>query len=162
MNALEKYHKLYQENLVHGNDEKIRSMFGEHMSELVEIIYSKIPQVIDDFVDDLESGIESTKWHNYLTEKEAKMILSKLNPAAKWTISDVENTCDNLGVPYENKPHWNLPALAVAMNAINSDFKSLRGLFDDETKYVSQVYKMAVEMLEDIDNPRYIRKRYLS
>ena len=162
MSAIEKHDEMYDTYLVKGDNPHIMYLMGSYYKGFVHEINKTHPKAVEDLMGKMEAGIESLNWNNYLTEKEANGILATLTPSAIWTTSDVHSACESLGVICEKKPHWNLQSLTVVMNDINSNQgKTLKSLVATEDEYVVLIYKLAIDLLEDKDNVRYVRKRFL-
>lgn len=154
----EKYHEMYHKHLVDGKDPKVMAIWGKHEKKMVHELIEKHPEVAEKYINGLEACICSIGWNNYLTRKEAEYILSEMSPKAKWTIEEVESACKSLGVECENKPYFNLYALAVTMNMEVSDHeKTLSRHFPDERQMITFVYNWSMEDLMDKDRPEYIR-----
>lgn len=84
--------------------------------------------------------------------------MSGMSPKAKWTIEEVECDCKTLGVPCEDKPYFNLCALAVTMNMEVSDHEKTIGKhFANDTQAIHFIYEWAIEDLMDKYHPEYIR-----
>lgn len=156
-----KYNELYDKHLVKGKDTEVMKLWGECDMWEFDYLADNYPQVAEMFLEKRMGAIEAKQWHNYLTEKEAKAIMSKMNPAAKWSVEEIKSACATLGVPDEEAPYFNCYALAVEMNALMSDHKkSYEETFSDKTALVTFVYKQAVEMLKDADGKFKIRKYF--
>lgn len=155
------YKDLYHKHLVDNKDVEMMKLWGKIDKHEFNYLAEHHPDIAQMFLEKRLGTMESHKWHNYVTEKEAVHIMSKMNPAAKWTIAEVKAATASLGVPDEKEPYFNCYALAVTMNMIMSDHaKSLNEAFPDKTALVTFVYKQAVEKLQDADRPRFLREYY--
>lgn len=119
------------------------------------------------------SGIE---YHNFVTPNEATSVASHFinddtmitgsgapSKGAHWSMDALKGFLSQNGIPLEDKPHYNWPALWLTVNMIYSDyanaFVELFGSKDNE--YIAQSsYKFAVKKLEDLDRPHFIREYF--
>ena len=119
-----------------------------------------------DFDDMMEicEGVEEYK--NFLTEKEAKELVSKLENYdktnyPKWPNStQVFDAVKSIGGEVEDKGHYNKWALFFAMNMIHSDYGGVLSSMSSGTDYAKLCYKMAIAWLHDPDRDSSIRKMY--
>lgn len=161
MTALEKHDVLYKLHILEGSDSKVMAMFNEHYKKMAHTMAEKSPAYFEAWVDNLYACIEGKDWNQFLTHKEAEVIIDEMTPSARWTIEEVEVACTELGVICEKKPAWNLPALATAMNMEASDHaKSTAMLALEPEKEIKLIYMRAVEKLEDGDGLFDIRYYY--
>lgn len=110
--------------------------------------------------------LESIRWKQYLTAKEAQKIVDGMNPKAPWTRDAWKNAMTQLGLSMEEEPYYNPCALWTEMNKMYSDFgeeiAALLGkpLNPTDTDIISACYKMALKTLKDRDGVYCIRKYF--
>lgn len=161
MELQHKYKEIYHKYLIDGTDVNKMKLWGECDKWEFKYLIEHHPQLAETFFEHRIGVLESSSWNNYLTEKEAKKILSLMSPPAKWTIDDVKETCMSMSLIYEKVPFFNLNALATTMNMLMSDHKkSLTETFHDQTQLIIFVYKQAVEKLEDADREKFLREYF--
>lgn len=161
MTTLEKHDALYAKHLAEGTDPKAMAMFGEHYKKLAHHVAEKHPAYMEEWLDNLHACIEGQDWLQFLTPREVELITSAMTPKAKWTIEEVEEVCLELGIPYEKKSLWNLPALTAVMNMEASDHEKSNAILELEPeKEIKLIYMRAVEKLEDTDGRFNVRKYF--
>lgn len=141
---------------------KNMKVFGNVMTEMMDVMIQKMPAEAEEMVDKLEA----IKWKQYLTPKEAEAIVSKMDPSAPWKRDVWKNTMESFGLPLEEQPAYNRCALWVEMNKIYSDFgenlAELIGktLSPTDKDIISACYKLALKNLKDKDGVYNIRKYF--
>lgn len=147
------------------NSQKIEYMhtFGNVHREMFEWFVSNKPELAQEWLDKLES----IRWRQYLTPKEAEKIVAGMNPKAPWSREAWNNAMDSLGLVKEESPYYNRCALWVEMNKQYSDqgttVAELIGMPLAQIpadKIVPAMYKMALNLLKDRDNVYDIRKYF--
>ena len=137
--------------------------FGNVHKEMMEWMIQNKPDLAQEWI----GKLESIKWCNYLTPKEAEKIVSEMVPKAPWSREAWKNAMQSLGLPIEEDPYYNSCALWVEMNKIYSDYgeeiASLLGkpLSPSDKDIISACYKMALKNLKDKDGVYDIRKYFL-
>jgi len=133
--------------------------FGNVHKEMMEWFIQAKPEMAQDWIDKLES----IRWRNYLSTKEAQKIVDGMNPKAPWGKDAWKNAMTQFGLPTEEEPYYNCNSLWVEMNKMYSDFgeeiAALLGkpLSPTDTDIISACYKMALKTLKDRDNHYLIR-----
>lgn len=144
-------------------DPKNMKAFGCVMTEMMDYLIQTRSDVAEDMINELES----IKWHQYLTPKEADKIIAGMDPKAPWTRDAWKSAMDSFGLPIEDAPHYNRCALWVEMSKIYSDFgeeiAALLGkpLSPTDKDIIGACYKMALKNLKDKDGIYNIRKYFL-
>ena len=67
------------------------------------------------------------------------------------------------GLPFEEKPYYNWPALWLTMNMIYSDYAEViaEAVGEKNADKIGETsYKMAVKKLKDKDRPNFIREYF--
>ena len=157
----EEYMSLYG---IMAQSKKPESMkaFGKVMTEMMDYLIQTKPDVAEEMIQKLES----IKWRNYLSPKEAQKIVDGMNPKAPWTRDVWKNAMTQFGLPMEEEPYYNACSLWVEMNKMYSDFgdeiAALLGkpLNPSDADIISATYKMALKTLKDQDKIYAIRKYY--
>lgn len=117
------------------------------------------------YVAEMLAVLDSMNWRNYLTEHEAKTIISQMSPKPAWPTYEVwKNRMDDADYEYSEKDLYNCYALFVVMNMIYSDsVKSIclvagRKLEDiAEEEMFGYVYSFALDKLKDEDQKFNVR-----
>ena len=154
----ERYTGLY-DYMAASRDTKNMKAFGRVMTEMMDVMLAKIPDAAEEMIDKLES----IKWHQYLTSKEAETIVAKMDPKAPWTRDQWKSAMESFGLPIEDAPYYNRCALWTEMNKMYSDFgdeiAALLGkpLTPTDNDIISACYKMALKTLRDKDGVYNIR-----
>ena len=158
----DRYMGLY-DYMAQSRDPKNMKAFGCVMNEMMDYLVANKPDVAEEMIDKLES----IKWRQYLTPKEAEKIVAGMDPKAPWTRDQWKAAMESFGLPLEEMPSYNRCALYVEMNKIYSDFgdeiASLLGkpLSPTDKDIISACYKMALKNLKDKDGMYDIRKYFL-
>ena len=138
---------------------KNMQVFGNVHKEMMDWMIANKPELAQEWLDKLES----IKWKNYLTPKEAQKIVDGMNPKAPWSRDVWKNAMTQFGLPMEEEPYYNPCALWVEMNKMYSDFgdeiAALLGkpLSPTDNDIISACYKMALKTLKDRDGVYDIR-----
>ena len=158
----DRYTALY-DYMAQSRDPKNMKAFGCVMTEMMDFLIQMKPDVAEEMIDKLES----IKWQQYLTPKEAEKVISNMDPKAPWTREQWKNTMEAFGLPMEEWPHFNKCALWVEMNKIYSDFGEEIAALLEKTQSpadkdnIAACYKMAMKNLKDKDGIYNIRKYFL-
>lgn len=158
----ERYDSLY-DYMANSKDPKNMKAFGCVMTDMMGILIAKMPDVAEEMIDKLES----IRWKQYLTPKEAESIVARMDPKAPWTRDQWRQTMESFGLPLEDAPFYNRCALWVEMNKVYSDYgeeiASLIGkpMSPNDKDIISACYKMALKTLKDKDGVYDIRKYFL-
>ena len=164
MNATElkdRYLGLY-DYMAQSRDPKNMKAFGTVMTSMMDYLIQTKPDVAEDMIDKLES----IKWHQYLTPKEAETITAKMDPKAPWSRDQWKAAMESFGLPLEEPPYYNRCALWVEMSKMYSDFgdeiAALLGkpLTPTDKDIISACYKMALKTLKDKDGVYDIRRYF--
>lgn len=157
----ERYMSLY-DYMAQSRNPKNMKVFGAVMTQMMDVMLQKMPDTAEDMIDKLES----IKWRQYLTPKEAEKIVLGMDPKAPWSREVWRNAMESFGLPLEEMPAYNRCALWVEMNKIYSDFgeeiASLLGkpLSASDKDIIAACYKMALKNLKDKDGIYDIRKYF--
>ena len=157
----DRYSGLYNEMATSGNPKNME-VFGHVMTEMMDVMLQKMPDVAEDMIDKLES----IKWHQYLTPKEAETITAKMDPKAPWSRDQWKAAMESFGLPLEEPTYYNRCALFTEMSKMYSDFgeeiAALIGkpLTPTDKDIIAACYKMALKTLKDKDGVYDIRRYF--
>ena len=161
-NLKERYDSLY-DYMAGSKDPKNMKAFGCVMTEMMDVMIAKMPDVAEEMIDQLES----IKWRQYLTPKEAQEIVDKMDPKAPWSREQWKAAMESFGLKTEEAPAYNSCALWTEMNKVYSDFgEEIAALLDKpltptDPDIITACYKMALKTLLDKDGVYNIRKYFL-
>lgn len=164
MNAQElkdRYIGLY-DYMATSREPKNMMIFGGVMTQMMDVMIQKMPDVAEEMVDKLES----IKWQQYLTPKEAEKIVAGMDPKAPWSRDQWKGAMESFGLPLEDAPFYNKCALYTEMSKMYSDFgdeiAALLGkpLSPTDPDIISACYKMALKTLKDKDGIYHIRRYF--
>ena len=161
-NLKERYDGLY-DYMANSKDPKNMKDFGCVMTEMMDVMIAKMPDVAEEMIDQLES----IRWKQYLTPKEAQKIVDGMDPKGPWSRDVWKQTMESFGLPLEEHPYYNRCALWTEMNKVYSDFgeeiASLIGkpLSPTDKDIIAACYRMALKNLKDKDGVYDIRKYFL-
>lgn len=152
----------YYDYMAASREPKNMKFFGHIMTEMMDYLIQTKPDVAEEMIDKLES----IKWKQYLTPKEADAIVSKMDPKAPWSRDAWKQAMESFGLPLDEEPCYNRCALWVEMNKMYSDFgdniAELLGkpLVPSDEDIITVCYKMALKTLKDKDDVYDIRKYF--
>lgn len=164
----DKYLELYQ-IMATGKDPKKMKIFGEAEKRIFEQVASTHPDLAESWL----SMLESVKWKNYLSMKEAMNIGLKMEnqdgtTGPKWAHDAFVSYMQGLGHKTEELPYYNSYALCITTNMIYSDhaksisqdmgFKSISEV--PQEKMAVSCYRKAIELLKDKDENFKIREYF--
>lgn len=158
----QEFYELYDMMAMSHNIKNMQT-FGNVHKEMMEWMIHNKPELAQEWIDKLES----IKWRQYLTPKEAEKIVDGMDPKGPWSREVWKSTMESLGLPLEEPPYYNKCALWTEMNKIYSDFgeeiASLIGkpLSPSDKDVIAACYKMALRNLKDKDGVYDIRKYFL-
>lgn len=138
--------------------------FGNVHKEMMEWMIQNKPSEAQEWIEKLES----IKWCNYLTAKEAEKIVSGMVPKAPWPRDTWRNAMTSLGLQMEEDPYYNSCALWAAMNQVYTDHAQT--IADNILKMPLQeipaeqlvpgMKALALDLLKDKDGVYCIRSYY--
>lgn len=153
MNLREKFDDLYT-TILSSRDAKKMKILGCMTKKIMYQTIESHPQRAEEYIEILEA----VNWNNYLTEKEADQIISKMSPAPRWTKQVWKTYMDKIGEFSEARPFYNRCALYITMCMIDSDSsKTLNNLDLNDLEYFKIVYSLATDKLLDKDGVFNIR-----
>ena len=144
----------------------VRNMetFGNVHKEMMEWMIQNKPDLAQEWI----GKLESIKWCNYLTPKEAEKIVSEMVPRAPWSREVWKNAMQSLGLPMEEEPYYNSCALWVVMNQVYTDHaqtiadnilkKPLAEIPADQL--VPGIRALALDLLKDKDKNYCVRSYF--
>ena len=157
------FSQLYQ-MMAGQEDVRMMHVFGQVHKEMMDWLIANKPELAQEWLDKLES----IKWHQYLTPKEAQFIVDKMVPAAPWKRDVWNNAMQSLEIPTEEAPYYNSCALWVEMNKQYSDHaeslaqkvwkKPLSSIPSEEI--VPAIHSLALDVLKDKDGIYNIRRYF--
>lgn len=155
----EEFKELY-DLIVHSNDKEKMHALGQVTKSMMCKFIDSYPQQAREYLDMLQS----VKWHNYVTAKEAEQIVANMMPKPMWTRTAWEGMMTNLGLPQQEEPYYNNNALYVTMSMISSDSgetiissMNANSLNMDRDQLFKFIYNLALDKLKDKDHMFNIR-----
>ena len=157
-----RYDSLY-DFMASSREQKNMEAFGHVMTEMMDYLIQTKPDVAEEMIDKLES----IRWKQYLTQREAETIIENMVPKAPWKREVWLQAMAKLGLQTEEQPYYNRCALWAEMNKQYSDHGgSVAELLGTtltaipvET-IVPAMYHMAIDLLRDKDGVYDIRKYF--
>lgn len=140
------------------NSQKVENMhtFGMVHKEMFEWFVANKPELAQEWLDKLES----IKWKNYLSQKEADKIVADMNPSAPWSRDQWRAAMKEHGFEMDKEPYYNRCALFVTMNMKMSDSGETLAKYIAGDKMFEAVYNLAVDSLTDKDGRFKIREYF--
>lgn len=130
--------------------------FGQVHKEMMEWMIANRPTEAQEWIEKLES----IRWRNYLTPKEAQKIVDNMNPKAPWSREQWKQAMMQHGYELEWEPCYNSCALWVTMNMIMSDSSETLAKYVDNGNLFKAVHDLAVDKLKDPDKVFNIRRYF--
>lgn len=163
-----RYAELYDE-MKGSKDVSKMMLFGTaftRMFDKVAVSHPDLAAMTLDFLSAME-------YNNFVTQIEAMDVASHFvnddtrvsgasepSKGAHWSMTTLKEFLTQKGLPLEEKPYYNWPALWLTVNMEYSDyaeaFAKLMGAKDNESLATAS-YTMAVKKLKDRDRSRFIR-----
>ena len=128
-------------------------VFGQVHKEMMEWMIQNKATEAQEWL----SKLESIKWNNYLTPKEAEKIVSEMKPAAPWSREKWRDAMTQHSYKMEEEPCYNTCALWVTRNMIMSDSSETLGKYISGDKLFSAVHDLAIDKLCAADKKFSIR-----
>lgn len=128
-------------------------VFGMVHKEMMEWFIQNKPELAQEWLDKLES----IKWKNYLTQKEAESIVKKMEPEAPWTEEQWKQVMEKNDINLEKEPCYNRHALWATMCMIMSDSSETITKYVEDDDLFGFVYELAVDKLTDKDGVFSVR-----
>lgn len=137
---------------------KVENMhvFGQVQKEMFEWFLANKPAEAEEFL----MKLESIRWKNYLTPREAANIVDDMVPAAPWSAEQWKSAMEKNGFELEKEPCYNWCALWVTMNMIMSDSSDTLAKYIDNDRLFDAVYALAVDKLQDRDGKFNVRSYF--
>ena len=110
------FYELYDMMAMSHDVENMR-IFGNVHKEIMEWMIQNKPDMAMEWL----GKLESIRWKNYLTQKEAEKIVANMIPKAPWSRDVWKQAMTQLGLPMEEEPYYNSCALWVVMNQVYTD-----------------------------------------
>ena len=151
----QKYYELYEYMATSQEPDNMKA-FGHVMNEMMEWMMVNKPEAAQNWIEKLES----IKWKNYLTQKEADNIVAGMSPKAPWTKEQWKNAMELQDYPMERQPCYNSCALYVEMNKLMSGSSNTISKYLADEIVFSFVHDMAVDALTDADGNYRIRSYF--
>jgi hypothetical protein len=157
-----KFDELYN-FIISSRDTGKMKMLGWVMKAMMYDTIDAHPQHADEYL----AILESVKWDNYLTEKEAETIVNAMSPAPKWTRQQWLKYMEQSGEGMEHYPCYNKCALYVTMCMVDSDdgetiasMMGKGGVATNDMDYFAMVHQFALNKLKDEDGVFNIRRYF--
>ena len=157
------FNELY-DMMAMSHDVKNMRTFGNVHKEMMEWMIANKPELAEEWL----GKLESIKWCNYLTRKEAEKIVAGMMPKAPWSRDVWKDAMTQLGLPMEEEPYYNPCALWVVMNQVYTDHaqtiadnilkKPLAQIPANEI--VPGIRALAIDLLKDKDGRYKIREYF--
>lgn len=143
--------------IVDSEDTDKMEVLGQVVKEQMNWFINNKPDMAEDFIDRLCS----VNWNNYITYKEAPIIVGNMNPKPLWSLSQIEEALSDNDLPEQEYPYYNKYALLVTLAMKASDHsESLLKVVSDKNQLFKVIYDLAIDVLKDKDGVFNIRKYF--
>ena len=158
-----KFDELYN-FIISSRDTGKMKMLGWVMKAMMYDTIDAHPQHAEEYL----AILESVRWDNYLTEKEAETIVNAMSPEPRWSkaMPQWEKQMENLGWDMEHYPCYNKCALYVTMCMVDSDDRETiteligKASSAPDLDYFKAVHRFALNKLQDKDGVFNIRRYF--
>jgi len=162
MDLNKKFDELYG-HITSSRDTRKMRMLGWVMKKMMQDAIEAHPQMAEEYL----SVLESVRWDNYLTEKEADTVIAAMEPAPKWNRQQWLKMMEQTGESAEHYPCFNRCALYVAMCMVDSDdgetiarLMGNGGVATGDMDYFAMIHQLALNKLKDKDGVFNIRRYF--
>ena len=138
------------------NDPANMKAFGNVMTEMFMWMADNKPEAAQEWMDKLSA----IKWHNYLTPKEAEMIVQGMDPQRPWSREQWRQVMEQHGFKLEEEPYYNHCALYVTMSMIYSDSSDTLKKYAQGADQFEVIHALALDKLKDKDEIFNIRSYF--
>ena len=91
------------EKMANSNEVAFMRIFGNVHKEMMDWFIANKPELAQEWLDKLQS----IKWKNYLTPKEAERIVAEMQPKAPWTKEQWRQAMEQKGFVTDEEPYYN-------------------------------------------------------
>ena len=138
------------------NEVAFMHAFGQVHKEMMEWMIQNKPDMAQEWIEKLES----IRWKNYLTTKEADTIVNNMVPRPLYNREQWRQNMEQHGLELEREPYYNRCALFATMSMIMSDSGETLKRYVESDKLFKAVYDLAVDKLTDKDGVFNIREYF--
>jgi hypothetical protein len=142
--------------MAQSKDPENMKKFGEVMCKMMDWMIQNKPDAAAEWINELES----IKWDNYLTPKEAEAIVSAMNPQRPWSRDQWKMLMEQHGYALEEEPYYNRCALYVTMCMIHSDSAETLKRFSSGNDLLEVIHALAIDKLKDRDGNFSVRRYF--
>lgn len=167
----ERYDALY-DYMKNSRDVRNMKLFGVASTN----IFNKAAEIHPELAMAMLDMLSAMEYHNFVTPVEATevaahfvnedtMVTGTPEPTKgpHWSMDVLKSFLAQRGLPLEEKPYYNWPALWLTVNMEYSDlantFVELLGSKENERLAVAS-YKVALAKLRDLDRPHFVREYF--
>lgn len=158
----EEFKQLY-DIIICSNDEHKMHVLGSVTKDMMQKFIEQNPQQAREYLDMLQS----VKWKNYVTAREAEYVVDNMMPKPSFTRQQWDGMMLDENLPKFEEACYNENALYLTMCMISSDSeKTLYNIIGGNEKAVSRtevfhaIYKLALDKLKDQDGVFNIRSYF--
>lgn len=166
-----RFDELYQD-MEHSKDVSKMKAFGVTFKAM----FNKVAEVHPDIAEMAIEMLSAIEYNNFVTKEEALDVSTRFinddtsitgsaepSKGAHWSMDALKAFLTQKGLPIEEKPYYNWPALWLTVNMEYSDYANvmadLLGSKENE-RLATSIYKLSLKKLKDEDRPRYIRRYF--
>lgn len=151
----EKFDGLYDMMASNKNVAYMRT-FGNVHREMMDWMIQNKPDLAEEWLEKLES----IKWRNYLTPKEAEKVVAGMQPKAPWTKDQWRQAMEQKGFVTDEEPYYNSCALWAVMSMLMSDSsETLKKHLGDADQF-ALVHDLSLDKLKDKDGMFNVRENF--
>lgn len=142
--------------MANSHDVSFMHTFGQVHREMMEWMIQNKPTEAQEWLDKLES----IKWRNYVTPKEAETIVAEMQPKSPWSREQWRQAMEQHGYDMEKEPYYNSCAMWVVMCMEMSDSSDTLEKYVEKERVFDAVHDLAVDKLIDEDGVFSLRRYF--
>lgn len=142
--------------MAQSKDPENMKKFGQVMKRMMDWTIQNKSDAAAEWIDELES----VRWDNYLTPREAEHIVSGMNPQRPWSRDQWKVLMDQHGFALEDEPYYNRCALYVTMSMIYSDSADTLKRYANGNDLLEVIHALALDKLKDRDGVFSVRSYF--
>lgn len=144
------------DKMANSNEVAFMRTFGNVHKEMMEWFIANKPELAQEWLDKLES----IKWKNYLTPKEAERTVDEMLPKAPWSREQWKQAMEQHGFVLEEEPYYNPGALFALMSRLHSYSSGTLKDYIGDGDMFAVIHALALDKLKDKDGKFKVREYF--
>jgi len=161
-NLKQRYLDAY-EHMARSSDVEDMRLFGKVLTEVMDWMIANKPVYATEWIEKLES----VRWNNYLTQREADAIVEKMDPQPTMSKNEWARMMEKLGMQLYEEPYYNCWALYATMMMKDSDCRNSISMLMNKPisditpeEMTNATHMLAMDALKDRDGRFDVREYF--